>query len=423
MSSALGLLIRARYSIMRTMLGRNRNFALLWSGEVLSETGSQVTTIAMPLLVLFLTGSAAQAGLIGFARSLAYPLTVLFAGVIADRIDRRRLMIICAIGRAVAIGSVALALALGRPSLAQLLVVTFLDATLFAAAQVAERGLITEIVPAAGLADAVTLNEARTAVAVLSGPAIGGALFGVGRGLPFLADTASFLVALLSLLGVRVTRPTDRAGAPRSPAARGSVRAQVVEGMGWLWQEPFLRAGSLFYAAANVTIGAVELLGLLIARRHGASSAEIGGAFAIVGAGGLVGAALAGPLRRRVSARRAVLAEPWFAVLCVPLLLVLHAAPVIGGLIAVMFLPMTLSSSVVVGRRLALTPDGLRGRVQASASFIAGSIAWIGPLTIGVLVQYAGESAAVLTLSAWTLTIAVTATVARGLRDIPELSS
>ncbi|MGH2849829.1 MAG: MFS transporter, partial [Solirubrobacteraceae bacterium] len=106
---------------MKPRLSRDRNFARLWSGEAVSQLGSQITAITMPLLVLALTGSAAEAGLIGVARTIVYPLAALPAGIVADRFERRRVMMSCAAGRAIAIGSVPLALALGHPSFAQLL--------------------------------------------------------------------------------------------------------------------------------------------------------------------------------------------------------------------------------------------------------------------------------------------------------------
>lgn len=128
---------------------------------------------------------------------------------------------------------------------------------------------------------------------------------------------------------------------------------------------------------------------------------------------------LAGPIRRRLTARWSVLAEPWFAVAFVPLLLVCQSALLIGMVVAVMVLPMALSSSVVVGQRLALTPDHLRGRVQASASLIAGSIAWTGPLITGLLFQHGGETTTLLALTGWTFSVALAATLSpafRGLR-------
>lgn len=382
----------------------------------------------MPLLVLSLTGSPAQAGLVGVTRTIAFPLVSLPSGVIADRVDRRGLMIVCALGRLVAIGSIPVAFVVGRPSLVQLLLVTLLDAGLFATAQVAERGLLGEIVAPDAYADAVALNEGRAAVASTAGPPLGGALFAIGRSLPFVADSASFLTAFLSLLGMRVpardrSRASSRGSAGDGVSATRRVIREAREGGRWLWGQPFLRAGSLLYAAANLTLAAVELLGLLIARRHGASSAAIGGAFAILGVGGVLGAAIAGPLRRRLSTRWGVLAEIWFDALLVPLLLIAHSPLAIGVVLGVMVLPMTISSSIVVGARLVLTPAQLRGRVQASAGFIAGSIAWTGPLAIGLLFQYAGESATVLSLSGWSLAVAGLATASRGLRVVPDLSA
>jgi predicted MFS family arabinose efflux permease len=392
----------------------NRNFALLWIGDVLSEFGSQATAVAMPLLVLSLTGSPAKAGIVAFARSVAYPLSPLPAGVLADRFDRRQLMILCAAGRAVAMGSVALVLAVGRPPLLQLVAVAFLNALGWTVSTIAERGLLTAVVPGSALADAVALNEARESVALIGGPPLGGALFGIARGLPFIADTASFVAAGLAALGVRVQPDTE------SPVSQGRPGPAIREGMSWLWRAPFLRDGSLLYAAANVTIGAVELLAVLIARHHGASSAAIGVAFAIVGAGGVAGAALARPLRGRLTPRWSVLCEPWFSVALAPMLLFCRSALAVGLVVAFMFLPLALSSSVVIGHRLALAPDHLRGRVQASAAFIAGSIAWIGPLAAGVLFQAAGETTAVVALAGWTFAVAITATLSRGLRQVPS---
>ncbi len=167
----------------------------------------QITTIAMPLLVLALTGSAAKAGLVGVARMVAFPLVSLPAGVVADRSDRRRVMIMCAAGRLVATASVAVALAAGRPGLGQLMAVALIDAGLYSVATVAERGLIGEVVPDALYSDAVAVNEGRAAAALTAGPPLGGALFGLSRAFPFVADAVSFLAALASLAVMRRPAP------------------------------------------------------------------------------------------------------------------------------------------------------------------------------------------------------------------------
>ena len=89
-------------------LRRNRDFVLLWSGQVVSTLGSEVSGLAFPLLVLSLTGSPAQAGVVGFARALPYLLVYLPAGALVDRWNRKRVMLISDAGRALALGSLAI---------------------------------------------------------------------------------------------------------------------------------------------------------------------------------------------------------------------------------------------------------------------------------------------------------------------------
>ena len=381
-------------------------------GDLLSGLGSQATTLAMPLLVLYLTGSAADAGLAGFARGLGWPLASLPGGVVADRVDRRALLIACALVRALAMGSVVVALALGRPPLFQLLIVAFVDAALSSVALTAERGLLPEVVDEHELPDAVAANEARLSLAVIGGPPLGGALYAIARSLPFLADALSFFAAALAAVAIRI-----RPAAP--PRERTPAVAAVREGIAWLWSHPFLRDGALFYAAANLTLSAIELLGILIARHHGASAAAIGIALAILGAGGVISTVIAGPLRRRMAARWAVLAEAYVAVPCVVALLACRSALAVGVVLGVQVLPVAVSSTVVVGERLTASPEHLRGRIQASASLISGAIGWAGPLAVGVLFQAAGETAAVLTLATWTALVAGAGTLSRGFRMAP----
>ena len=330
-------------------------------------------------------------------------------------------MAACAAGRLVAIGSVPLALAVGRPTLGQLMAVALIDAALFTMAMVAERGLLGEIVAPADFSDAIAYNEGRSAAGYTAGPPLGGALFGMARGLPFIADAVSFAGVLAGLAAMRVPpRVRPARNHDHGHGLRGAV-GEAREGMSWLWAQPFLRAGSLLYAAANLSVAGIELLGILVARHHGASSAAIGGAYALVGVGAILGAVVAGPVRRRVSTRVGVLGETWAEALLAPGLFVVHAPLLIGALIGTMLVPMTVSSSIIVGTRLTLTPDRLRGRVQASSGLISSSLAWLAPLSIGVLFQYTGETTTVAVACGWMLLVAVGSTVSRSLRDAPEL--
>jgi len=140
----------------------------------------------------------------------------------------------------------------------------------------------------------------------------------------------------------------------------------------------------------------------------------------VIGAGGLLGAAVAGPLRRRVSTRAGVLAEIWFDAVLTPGLFVAHSPITIGLLLGLMTMPMTMSTSIVVGARMTLTPTGCAGGVQASSGLLSSSLAWLGPLAVGALFQYTGETVTVAVVSGWVLILAVGATGAPSLRTIPQ---
>ena len=103
-------------------LRRNRDFMVLWTSQVVSTVGTRVSSIAFPLLVLAETHSPAKAGLVGFAQTLPFLLLYLPAGAYIDRWDRKRTMVLCDAGRAVALGSIAISIALGWLSMAQVIV-------------------------------------------------------------------------------------------------------------------------------------------------------------------------------------------------------------------------------------------------------------------------------------------------------------
>jgi MFS family permease len=130
----------------RFLLVKNRDFMLLWTGEALSQLGSQASTVAFPLLVLALTGSPAKAGIVGLAKWLPLAVTALPAGLAADRFDRKRLMMVSDGVRALLLASIPVALWLGRPSFLQIAAVAFLDGCLFTVRYVAERGALPQVV-------------------------------------------------------------------------------------------------------------------------------------------------------------------------------------------------------------------------------------------------------------------------------------
>lgn len=393
-------------------LRRNREFLLLWSGQALSELGSQVSVVAYPLLVLAVTGSPAKAGVVGFARTLPIALLALPAGAVADRVNRKRLMVACDSIRALALAAIPISLAAGGVSYALIVAVAFVDGSGFVVSYVTERGVLRQLVASHQLPEAVARNESRTFAAMLAGPPVGGVLFGLGRAIPFLADAISYAASTATMLLIRsdfqeardATRPSD-----------------IWEGVRWIWQTPFFRVCALLFAGTNPVFTGVYLLVVVLAKEHGASSSLVGVMLGIAAAGGFLGALLAPWLQRRLTPRFVLVAESWILVLAIPWLLLAHNALLIGLIVALAELVTPVTNSIVVGFRVALAPDHLQGRVQAAATLISFSAGWLGPLAIGFLLQNEGATATILALTGWVLLFAAIATTSRAFRHPPTI--
>ena len=151
-------------------LRRNRDFMLLWSGQAASGLGSQISLVAYPLLVLAITGSPAKAGVVGFAKALPVVLFALPAGMLADRVNRKRLMVTSDGVRAFALASIPIALLLGSAPFGLIVAVAFIDGAGFTVSWVTERGALRQLIAPEHLGEAVARNESRIFGAMLAGP-------------------------------------------------------------------------------------------------------------------------------------------------------------------------------------------------------------------------------------------------------------
>ncbi len=395
-------------------LRRNRDFMLLQSAELLSSGGSQITAIAYPLLVLALTGSAAKAGLVAFARLLGMALLALPAGLAADHWSRRRLMIAAHAGRALAIGTLATLLIVDALVFWVIPVIAFVEGSGAAVYSSAQSGAMRAVVPRTQLPAAVAVVTGRGAAISVAAPPIGGALFTVARALPFVVHTVSYVFSTLALLAMRTPFQEDR------ERDRTPLRSRLAEGFNFLWHHQFLRACAFFYGLANFIGPGVLLAIVVIAESEGLSGGQVGLLVSAFGACLLLGAFLSPLIRRVLPVRGVLLLELWTWVGC-GLFVIWPNVYVLTASILPTALAIPSTDSVVRSYELAMTPDRLLGRVESVRSTIALMIAPLGPLVAGLLLESVSQRATIAVFAAFGLALAVWGTLSPALRAPPSL--
>lgn len=395
-------------------LRRNRDFVLLQLGQLLSDAGGGSTTIAYPLLVLALTHSPAKAGVVTFARMLPLALLALPAGLLADRWNRKWLMIGADSARAIGVGVLAVLIVTGHLDYWVLPVVAVVEGSGTALFNAAQAGALRNVVPLEQLPAAVGVQSGRTAVVELAGSPLGGVLFAVARAVPFVVDAVSYVFSTGSLLAMRT--PFQQAREPD----RSSVRQRLAEGLRYLWGEPFLRTCALLFGVANFIIPGLLLALVVLADRRGLSGGEVGLLVAVFGASLLVGSFLSSLVRRKFGARQVMLLELWTYLGCVvflawPNVFVLAACLVPTGL------AIAPNDSVVHGYRLAMTPDRLIGRAESVRSMISLVLAPLGPLVAGVLLSVSSPRVTIGVFFGIGVVLAAWGTLSPSIRAAPSL--
>jgi MFS family permease len=395
-------------------LRRNRDFVLLQTGQALSTVGSEAAAVAYSLLVLSLTHSPAKAGLVGFVRLAPWPLFALPAGVAVDRWNRKHLMIVSDVVRTVAVGFLGVVTATGDLTFALIPLVAFVEGTMYVVFNIAEIGAVRSVVASEQLPRAFATEQARLSSVYLAGPPLGGLLFGLGRSLPFIFDAVSYAFSTGTLLAMRTPFQEER-----DPTARTNIRAEIKEGMAWLWSHTFLRMCALLFAAGNLTWGALELTVIVAGRREGLHAAAIGLLIAVIGALALAGSIAAPKFHRRLSMRTTIIVAAWLA-LGIGVYLVWPSVYVlVAGAAPSAFFGPTLNA-MIIGYRVSIVPDRLQGRVNSVARSLALVALPLGPVVAGVLLDAFSARVTVLFLLVWLLGIAIVTTASRTIRAAPD---
>lgn len=395
---------------------RNRDFSLLLSGQLVSAIGDQAHFMALPLVVLTLTGSAAQAGFVLGLGTLSFLAFGLVAGALADRWDRRTTMIGCEIGRSVLTAGVAVALWLDRLTMPQLYATALLTGVLSTLFQVASTAALPNVVDPVQLTAALGRQQSAAGAVGVFGAPLAGALYAAGRTLPFAVNAVSFAVSAASLRLMRARFQTDRQDA--RPPAR--LTSEIREGLGWLWQRPVIRFLTLVSAADKVRYGAGYLLIITLAQQLGASPLWIGVVFGGAAVGAMAGALVADRVTRRFPLGRIAIVMLWLEALMFPLYALAPHPMVLAVVAAAESLVAPVYTVAMTTHQLAITPDELRGRTSSAVATLTTGALSIGTLAGGALITTLGARTLVWFCGAWLLALAVLTTANRAVREAPR---
>lgn len=404
---------------------REHNFRNFWFGQTISVFGDQITLLALPIVaVLVLDADPAQMGLLTAIGLLPHLLLSLPAGVWLDRIQRRRrLMVIADVIRAAVIAIVPLAFVLDVLSIELLFVVTFLVGTVAVFFDLAWLTLVAAVVRRDQLIAGNALLNASRSVSAVGGPAIGGVLIQILTApIALLADAVSYLASALFLSRVRT---------PDQPVEHdpGTIREQLAAGMSFIVRDPIMRPSVFAVATLNLFNYAFQGLFILFATRHlELDPGVLGLALGAGAVGGVIGAAIAAPLGRRIGIGPALIVGLVLfpaAIIVIPLaeglpfeaiVAILVGSEFLGGM-GVMILDIN-GGSMLIAR----TPARIRGRAGGAFRFINMGIRPIGATIGGILGSLIGvrETLLIVTVAQLLGLLWLIGSPIPGLKAIPE---
>jgi len=396
-------------------LARNRDFTTLWVGETVNEFGSRMSMFVFPLLAYTISGSALLAALVEGTFLFGLVSTLLPAGALVDRLNRRALMIGASATGLVLYGSLAAAGVFWYLTIPHLAIVGLLAGVASGIFEPAQMSAIHTVVATEDLPTALSQNQARQHVAGLLGAPLGGLLYAAARWVPFAADAVSFAVSCFTVSRIRTGLSavvTDR--------PQGRIREDIAEGLRYVAARPFFRASLAWSSLANLTLNALFFVVLLRMLDAGFEARQIGLVETAAGIGGILGAIAAPRLIETMPTGRLTVLIAWSAVIpVVPL--VIWANPMVAGasLFAIMLLNPA-GNAGIGSYRMAITPDHLQGRVASASQFLAMSVMPLSPILGGLLLQRFGGPGAVLALVSATVGAALIITLSASVRSVPR---
>jgi MFS family permease len=361
----------------------------LWAGDTVSQFGSQVTLLAVPTVaILLLHAGPFQVGVLSALEFLAFPTLGLVAGVYADRLRRRPIMIVCDLGRMLALGSIPVAFLVNLLTLEQLYLVALLTGIFTVFFDVSYQSYLPVLVDRTNLLEGNTKLEVSRSVAQVSGPAIAGFLIQwIGGAKAVAIDALSFLISAVALSAIRTPEPRPQ---PSTASGATGFVPEIKEGLEVVFKNPLLWriAGctATFNLGSNMVFGAVFLV--FAYRQLQLSAATVGIIFAIGSIGGLVGAFLAAWVARQLGVGPTLgiaTAVGGLAILATPIALVLAPVAVLAALGFLGGFAGPVYNISQVSLRQAITPDRVQGRMNATMRTIVWGTIPLGAFIGGIL--------------------------------------
>lgn len=372
-------------------LWRHQDFLKLWGGQSVSELGSQVTQLALPsVAILVLHAGAVQVGILEALLFLAFPTLGLIAGVWADRVHRRRLLIACDILRMLAIGSIPVAGVLGHLTMAQVYAVAVVSGIGTVFFEVAYQSYLPSLVERQDLIDGNSKLQVSQSTASVLGPAVAGVLIqAVSAATAMAVDAGSYLISVLSLWWIR--RPESN---PRAEGQRTGFFFELWEGVRVMFGNADIRYIAGCTGTSNLSSGMSGAVYLLFAYHQlRLSPGTVGGVSAVGSVGAIGGALVAGTLGRRLGLGRTLVLAMFLGAigsLLIPLSPVGPALILLGAGWLMLSFCSTAYNVNQVSLRQAIVPLRLQGRLNATVRTLIWGTIPLGSAIGGVVGSHIG---------------------------------
>jgi MFS family permease len=380
------------------------NYWKLWTASVTSNLGDGISTVAYPWLASAVTRDPIQIAGIAVATRLPWLIFTLPAGVITDRLDRRRLIVAMDVARMlITVGVAASVLAFGGdlvvpddPSTAgapehglALLIVLYTSALLFGFAEVLRDNAAQTILPSIVEADLLETANGRMwgAEMVMNsfvGPPLGGALIAAGFSIPFFVDAGTFGVAAALIAAIGGLRMQSDG----PPVERRSFRDELSEGVRWLWSHRLLRRMGIILGVMNGTFAAALAVYVLFVQEILGLDASRFGLLLTGGAiGGVIGSVAASRVSKAIGPGASLFSVLVVGAITLAITGVTSSAAVVWAMFVVFSFAAVLWNVITVSLRQTIIPDALLGRVNSVYRFLAWGMMPIGSILGGVIVS------------------------------------